>query len=638
MYLNYITIEKYLHRFFATIVSLAFFSIAVAQVKFSTIVNERQPGLGDYIQVEYTIENAKVVENIEPPNFKDFRLIQGPMQSTGMSYINGVMFQYKSISFILQPAVKGKLVIPGAVAVVDGKTMRSAPVTIEVKSSGSNKSNNNRNNNPLPGLSPSFMDEEPQVDEEYILKQGESVAEKVKKNLFVKTEVNKTTCYEGEPIMATFKLCSRLKSESKVLKRPSLNGFSVYDMIEPESNRPTVQNINGKPFNVHIIRQTQLIPLQSGTFNIDPVELDNKVKFVRQGASRARNPESRMQQLLDEFMNDGMRGVVEEHSFTLASKPVTITVKPLPVANKPASFNGAVGKFTMKASLKNKMASAGEEISLRVTISGAGNLSVINPPVILLPDGMEAFDPVIKDKVDKSIYPLSGSKTFDYTFVANDSGTYKIPAVEFSYFNPAENLYKTDRSDSFVIKVTPAVRKKRNLFSNSSPANAIASNNWADSVPIRSILWIVAVLFVGGLGIYQWKKGRKKVIKTAPPVAVQRTADLEKETARMFRDPLEGARWQLQQGNSQEFYNEINRSIWNILSEKITMPSTELNKFNIIAQLQHKGADSGTIFRLQSLFNECEIALYTPVHSATDMENSLQKAEAVIRDLQLAFA
>lgn len=637
MYLNYTAIEKYIHHFLAIIVGLAFSSSAVAQVKFSTIVNERHPGLSDYIQVEYTIENAKVVENIDPPSFKDFRLIQGPMQSTGMSYINGVMFQYKSISFILQPTVKGKLIIPGAVAVADGKTIRSEPVTIEVKSAGSNKSNNNRNNSPLPGLSPSFQDEEPQVDEEYILKQGESVAEKVKKNLFVKTEVNKTTCYEGEPIMATFKLCSRLKSESKVLKRPSLNGFSVYDMIEPEANRPSVQNINGRPFNVHIIRQTQLIPLQSGTFNIDPVELDNKVKFVRQAASRPRNPESRMQQLLDEFMNEGMRGSVEEHSFTLASKPITITVKPLPVANKPAGFNGAVGKFIMKASLKNKTVSAGEEISLRVTINGAGNLSVINPPIISLPEGMEAFDPVIKDKIDKSIYPLSGSKTFDYTFVANDSGMYKIPAVEFSYFNPAENMYKTERSDSFVVKVTPAVRKKRNLWSNRSPANSVVSNSWLDNVPISGILWILAVAFVAGLGIYQWKKGRKKVIKPAPPVVIQTNSVLEKETARMFRDPLEGARWQLHQGNSQEFYNEINRSIWNILSEKIKMPSTELNKFNIIAQLQHRGADSGMIFRLQSLFNECEIALYTPVHSATDMENSLQKAEAVIKDLQVAF-
>ncbi|MEO5995835.1 MAG: BatD family protein [Chitinophagaceae bacterium] len=636
MYVKFKAIEKNLLYLLATVIALTFGGITVAQVKFSTIVNERQPGINDYIQVEYTIENAKSVEKIDPPLFKDFRLIQGPMQSSGMSYINGVTSQYKSISFILQPAVKGRLVIPGAMAIADGKNIRSEAVTIEVKKEGSTKGNNNRNRGSslFPGISPLFPDEEPQVDEEYILRGGESATEKIKKNLFVKTDVNKTSCYEGEPIMATFKLCSRLKSESRVLKRPSLNGFSVYDMIEPEANRPSVQNINGRPFNVHIIRQTQLIPLQSGTFTIDPVELDNKVKFLKQG-SRSKNPGNRMQQLLEEFMNEGIRGEVEEHTFTLASKPVTITVKPLPIANKPASFNGAVGKFTMKATWKNRTVSAGEQISLQVVINGAGNLTVINPPTINLPDGIEGFDPVTKEKIDKSTYPLNGSKTFTYTFVARDTGIYKMPAVVFSYFNPAENSYKTIRSDSIDIRITPAVRKKIHLRSNNVPGNVAGEYKWTDAFFINGVLWMLAVLIVACLVIYQWKKSRKKQ-ETITPGIMQKPA-VEREMVRLPKDLLEGARWHLRQGKSQEFYNEINQSVWKVISEKINIPSTELNKFNVVTQLQNKGADIGLVHRLQALLNECEIALYTPVHTASDMEQSLQKAEVVIKDLQSSF-
>ncbi|MEJ7767589.1 MAG: BatD family protein, partial [Chitinophagaceae bacterium] len=374
-----------------------------AQVKFSTIVNEKQPSLDDVVQVEYTVENAKTVDKIEMPSFINFRVVQGPIQSNGMSYMNGVLSQYKSISFILQPLLKGRLVVPGSTAIIDGKAMKSESVAILVSNSGRGAGSGNVS----PGLSRMFPQVKPEVEEEYILKPGESMTEKIKDNLFVKTDVNKTTCYEGEPIMATFKLFSRLKSESKVLKRPSLNGFSVFDMVEPEANLPTVQSIKGRLFNAHLIRQTQLFPLQAGTFIIDPVELDNTVKFIRT-KSRERGSLNPMEQFLEEFSNEGVRGEVEEHTFSLASKPVTITVKPLPVVNKPASFNGAVGKFTMQADVKNKMVNVGEEFSLQVKIEGKGNFTVINAPQVLLPESMEGYDPAVKENVDKSVYPLSG--------------------------------------------------------------------------------------------------------------------------------------------------------------------------------------------------------------------------------------
>jgi hypothetical protein len=409
----------------------------------------------------------------------------------------------------------------------------------------------------------------------------------------------------------------------------------VYDMVDPEATRPTVQTINGKPFNVHLIRQTQLIPLQSGTFVIDPVELDNKVTFIKQTINKERPQGSRMQQLMDEFMNDGARGEIEEHSFTLASKPVTIIVKPLPTANKPASFNGAVGKFTMQATCKNKTVAAGEEISLRVVVTGAGNLTVINPPAVPLPEGLEGFDPTTKENVDKSIYPLSGSKTFDYTFVAKDTGTYKISSIEFSYFNPVECAYKTLRSDSFSILVTPAVRKKGNRLNNSFKNEVVAEEKWFDAISLSDVLWVLAIVFGGALGIYQWRKSRRPRIKL-PPEVVKSPVILQ-EPDQTDKDPLEGARWKLQQGHSQDFYNEVNRSVWKTIAGKIQVPATELNKFNITTQLQSKGADSGLIYRLQSLLSECEIALYTPLHTATDMEQTLQKATSIINEIQASF-
>lgn len=629
MDLKYSPIEKYLPHFTTTLLALAICFISSAQVKFSTVVNEKQPALDDLVQVEYTVENAKSVENIATPSFKNFRVVQGPMQSNGMSYMNGVISQYKSLSYILQPLVKGRLTVPGTTAIINGKLVQSEPVTIEVRSAGAG-SGGNRSIAP-PGLSPLFPEAEPEVDEEYILKPGESMAEKIKNNLFVKTEVNKTTCYEGEPVMATFKLCSRLRSESRVLKRPSLNGFSVFDMIEPEENKPSIETINGRPFNVHLIRQTQLFPLQPGTFTIDPVELDNTVKFIRKTASD-KSSRSPLQQFLDEMTNDRVHGEVEEHTFTLASKPVTITVKPLPAINKPAGFNGAVGKFTMHSNWKSKSVAVGDEISLQVKIEGKGNFTVINAPQVSLPDGIEGYDPVIKENVDKSIYPLSGSKTFDYTFIPKDTGFYKVPAVTFSYFDPSEARYKTERSDSFSIRVLPARRKtpfkQKILFPN--PA---ADSSWIDILSINTLVALLAIGLGIFFGAYQWKKSRqnKKMAASAP---VRQTPTLSEELARANTDPFEGAKWALRQERSQEFYNEINKAIWKELSEKIKIPATELNKFNVVTKLQNQGADTDTIYQLQALLNECEIALYTPVHTTTDMQYTLAKAESLISNLQ----
>lgn len=205
-------IKTYFLLFAATLAALLVGIAAGAQAKFTTVVNEKQAGLNEYIQVEYTVEDAKSVETISPPSFKNFRLIQGPIQSSGMSIINGALSQYKSVSYVLQPLVTGKLSIAGALAVIDGKSVRSNTVLIDVKNRGSG-SNNNSNSGVMPFTPRSWPAEEPQVSEEYILRPGEKMSDKIRKNIFVQADVNKTVCYEGEPVMATFKLCSRLRSE-----------------------------------------------------------------------------------------------------------------------------------------------------------------------------------------------------------------------------------------------------------------------------------------------------------------------------------------------------------------------------------------------------------------------------------------
>lgn len=630
MQLKYTRIVQTLPRFLFTLIFLAFAITNFAQAKFSTVVNERHPGLSDYIQVEYTVENARSVEKIEPPSFKNFRIIQGPIQSSGMSIMNGVMSQYKSLAYILQPMVTGRLIIPGTSAVIDGKGFQSEAIPIEVSKKSSGNSNIG-GNGVSPSMPPLFPADEPEVDEEYILRSNESMSDKIRRNLLVKSDVNKATCFEGEPIVATFRLCSRLRSESKVLKRPSLNGFSVVDMIDPEANKPTVQMINGKAFNVHIIRKTQLFPLQAGNFEIDPVELENTVKFIKPGNNDGGSARSPMQQFLDDFMSP-RRGELVEQSFTLGSKPIAITVKPLPSLNKPASFNGAVGKFALKVEGKKKTLSVGEQMTLRVEIRGQGNFTMINPVTLQLPDGMEVYDPLVKEDVDKTIYPLSGYKSFTYTVVPKDTGNFLIPGVSFSYFDPADAKYKTITTDSFRLRITPSIKKKRNLIAKLlTPSQHNLTTGEATSMSTITMVALASLLFACLFGIFLWAKTRKNKKRendiSAPPVPVQKEIPV-------IDYSLENARKAMNSGNSQQFYQEINHTVWKELQQNVRLAPADLNKFNAVSHLQEKGATPSLIAQLQSVLNDCEIALYTPVHAEADMQQTLSKAEVLIEELR----
>jgi len=589
---------------------------AIAQAKFSTVIDEKEVGKGDYIQVQYIVENASTVESLTPPAFKGFTVVSGPMQQNGMSIINGAVSKYEGITYVLKPLATGKFVIGGATAVVDGKQVRSSSVTVTVTNAPPKPSN--ISNNPFFGLS--VPEEAPEVNEEYILRKGESAAEKIKNNLLVKLDVSKTSCYVGEPIVATYKLYSRVRSESRVTKRPSLSQFSVYDMVQPEANNPSVEKLNGKLFTTHIIRKVQLYPLQDGSFDLDPLEVDNTVSFLRMENDNSNKIS--MQQLMNDYMNGVSDGKLEEQQVSLASKPVTITVKPLPLTGKPFSFDGAVGKFTISASIPKMQIAAGETAALQVILKGQGNMTLINAPQVQWPTGTEGYEPTVKESLDKTIAPISGSKLFEYTFTAKQAGTVVIPPIEFSYFDPAANAYKIIHTDSIVAQISQSLKKSKPFTTDKK------QDIDGDGLRLSKLLWILPVLAIAVLVLLLTGK-KKKAVKR--PSGIIPVAPVSEQTTPHAADPFEGARHALAAVNSQLFYKETGRATWQILSEKFHLTSSELSKPVVVRLLQQSNAPVETIQLLEKVLNDCELALYTPVHTENDMRITLEKAEQLER-------
>ena len=662
---------------------------ASGQVKFTTVVSSQDISKGEYLQVEFVVENAKQIDDMTPPDFRGFRVAQGPIQSSGMSIVNGNMSQYKGLSFVLEPEKAGKFTIGGASATVDGKRMQSNSIVITVHPGDPSASKGAR---PAPGGSspfsnpffqPSMPDpfgrEPGEVEKDYVLRPGENVKEKIRKNLFVKVQVDKNTCYVGEPIVATYKLYSRLSSESRVTKRPSLNGFSVYDMVDPSSDPVSVERLNGKDFTVHIIRKTQLIPLQAGSIDLDPVEVENTVHFVKGTGNReTRRSGNSLRDLLDQMNDEANLGPEVDENVTLDTKPVTITVKPLPEENKPAGFSGAVGNFSVESSLASNSITAQDENTLHVVVKGKGNLPVFAAPPITWPDSITAFDATAKEEVNKTVSPMTGTKSFDYVFTPRRAGVFTIPAVNFSWFDPATQTYRTATTKPLDLQVSPTVRRGNptpapGLVQASSPAAGRIGNYLVDHLE-----WLFATLLIAAVTTYFWRQNNRlrkasRLAKAAaapaqpvkpdfgpqPPISGNRTnaPQLPDQPAPPVQpdakdrqvlaslptgayvpeappaDPLADAKQFFENGDSKAFYREINRAIWKAIGRKLDLPASELNKANAVRHLRLRGWDDTSLLSLENILNECEMNLYTPAYDRFNMEQLLRQTERVLERL-----
>ncbi len=595
----------------------------MAQVRFTAQASTKDMGKSDYVEIQFVIENAKEIGDLQPPDFTDFTIVQGPSHSTGMSVVNGVTSQYRGISYVLQPKKTGTLIIKPATATVDGQKLRTNAIQISVHNQSPQGNAKTPGFSPLPD--PSWPTAQPPVDMDELVRPGENVEDKIRKNFFIKVDVSKTDCFLGEPIVATYKLYARLRSDSRVTRHPSLNGFSVYDMIDPTDDRVSVEKVNGKNFSVHIIRKSQLIPLQAGDVTLDPVELDNNIYFVRADAGSSKTSGQGLGGLLDRLFEPEASGTPFTQHIVLESKPVMVHVKPLPEAGKPVDFNGAVGKYSITASLNTKEVDTGDAANLSVFVKGTGNLPVINAPEISWPANMESYDVSNKENIDKTVAPLGGTKTYSYSFICTKPGKYILPAVKMSYFDPATKVYKTIESDPLNLTVKASIKKKP-----AKPRETPVQTNQSDWT--RYALWGSAFLLLAGATFFIIRESKKDALLKVEKA--KRLAELEKaKNVPEVIDPLNESRQLMQAGDFSKFYASVNRAIWKSVSDKLQLPASELNKLNIATGLRSIGWSDEDIIQLKNVLNECEMKLYTPEYSTSDMHRILSAAESITSKL-----
>jgi hypothetical protein len=620
------------------------------EFRFTTSVSNNRVALDEPFQIQFMLENAPNVSSFTPPAFNDFEILQGPSQMQGQSIMNGRRSEYIALIYVVQAKRVGNFTIPGATARSNGNVVRSNPVTIEVVKTNRGGQAPQQTGPPSGFPQSRSQRQQQQQDEmEGVLRNGEDVNAKLRKNIFVKIDVDKTTLYEGEQLTATYKLYTRLPTNSSVTKVPAFKGFSAKDIELPNPPQASEETVNGLRFKVFTIRKTLLFPLQSGTLELDPVEVDNHVKLVKlvkNNNKRARDP------FADLFNDPGFRDpfddpffddlfnrpevTYEDVPYKIQTAPLKVTVKPLPVDSRPVSFTGAVGKFNMTATIDKRSLTTDDALTLKVVISGQGNVNLLNGPKVDIPAGFEKYDPKVTDNIEKNSNPLSGSRQFEYALMPLEAGDQTIPPVEFSYFDVASNSYKSIRSEAFSVHVTPGKQTKRDKEDFSVNRNTITSNyngvlNWVKESrfllinPLFYILLLVPILLLVAAFFYRRRRDYQQ----------HNAAFLKHRYAnKVALKRLELAARYLKDGKDKAFYEETSRAVWGYLSNKLHVPFADLSKQLIQDRLSQQQVSVQYTARLFDLLDDCEMALYTPMHNNDKMQSTYQQAVEVISRLE----
>lgn len=579
--------------------------------KFIASLNKRQVAVGETFQVTFRLEDAQTRE-IEYPDFKNFQLLGGPNTSQSMQIINGQMSQSVSYSFYLSASNVGKFQIGSAKATVKGKTYSTDPITVTVVKG-----------NPQPNAAQGSGGNQGNISKD--------VMAQIKENVFLRATVSKANVYKGEPLTLTYKLYTRVNNMSNpyLTEAPTYKGFWVEEL--EVNDPPKTEVYEGLQYRTNIIKRAILFPQQSGKLTVEPLKLESNVRVT------VRNPRRRRSIFDDVF------GQYQDVPYAFGSNPVVINVKPLPTAGKPADFSGAIGSYALDVTLDKTSTTTGDPITMKIKVSGKGNIKMISLPEPNFPPDFDVYDPNITDQVARSAAGLSGSKSFDYPIVPRNPGEYKLPIVSFSFFDPAKGTYVNQTSEEFLVTVTGEPQQtmaviggninKEDLELIGEDIRFIKNENSGFKTKGSSFLrsagfWILYILpfaLFGGLIAF---KNRQE--KLAGDVAGTRSRKAQK----LAQKRLSLAKTHIDQNDDKGFYDEIARAMWGYISDKLNIGQSELSRENVREKLLSRGVALSIIDRFTQLLDTCEMALFAPSAVAGGMDSTYQEAMQLIVDIE----
>lgn len=583
------------------------------ETTFQSSVDRNPVGVGEQFALSFTLANAGAGggKNLQVPDLSKFMIMAGPNQSSSMQIINGSVSSSITYSYVLQARETGKFIIGVATIDAGGKNYRSAPLTIEVVK-GSTK----------PKQSVQGTDDP-----------GGQIAE----NLFLKASVDRTHVEQGEQINLVFKLYTRVSVNNyAVEKNPNMTGFWGEDVETPKNIQLASETVNGKQFRVGIIKRMALFPTQSGNLEISPMEVQATVQIQDR---RTADP-------FDSFFRDPFGRTVNHK---IRSEAIRIKVDPLP-PDPPTAFKGAVGQFTMTATVDRKTTRTNEAVNLKVNVSGTGNIKLIESPIVEVPADFEQYSPKVSDNINRTSERISGSKAFEYVLIPRYPGIKSIKPISFSFYDPAKRSYVTLHSPQVDLNVEQGAAPAAPFVAGGSREDVrllsqdIRFIKLASSSPVRRgenpfthpLFLSLIVLPLAGLG------GALVYARRREAVMLDQAGYRNRKALKVARKGLKQAAFLLKEkgGNPAanqrlRFYGELSRALWKYLGDKLTIPQAEFSVEGAARTLITRSADPGIVAALTALLESCDMARFAPTSlDVTVMQRAYDEAQRIIVELE----
>lgn len=581
--------------------------------KIQVQVSSSKVQVGVPFQIAFTVNSTP--STFTPPNFKDFDIYSGPNQSQSMQYVNGNMSQSFSISFLIAAKHEGKLTIGPMQMVVGGQTIQSEPFKIEAVKG--NVSTGTQQQQQQGG----GIEEDPAYSTKV---SGEDV--------FLRTSVSKTKCYLGEQVTVTQKVYSRLDLRGfQNVKFPSYNGFWSQQQENTNNIQLQIENLDGVNYYVGEFSRTYVFPQRTGQLTIDPTELECVVR--KQSNKKPRN-------IFEQFFGTGG---YEDVAVKVKSKPIVINVLALPEQNKPAGFLGGVGVFSYKVEATKQNLKANDAFNLKIAISGKGNVKLLEPPKLTLPESFESYEPKINENISNT-GGVSGSKVFNYLIIPREAGEFTIGGLDFSYFDAEKKQYVTIPSPEMKITVTPGDGKsdasakvyhhlKHEVKETENDIRYIKKGNFEltkneeeffDSTVHIVLMLVPLMLFVGGMGYRSYYLKRN-----ADVVAVK-----GRKAAAVAKKQLVNAERKMKQNNKELFYTEVINALNNYLGNKFNIAVADLSKENISKELNTRLIKPDLQNKLFDTISVCEMAKYAPGAVSGDLQQVYNNTVELISEIE----
>lgn len=577
--------------------------------------------VGRRIRVSY-VANTQDVESIQVGDFPGFDVVYGPSTSSSSSFsmINGKTTHSSSLTYTYTLVAKeeGKFTIPSATIKVEGKTYKSGSAVIEVLPSSGNTQGNSQ------------QSQSGRQQNNSSRQRGQASSSDIGSNeLYMIVTASKKKIYEQEAVLLTYKLYTLVTIRQISGEMPQLDGFHVQEVDSKAQMTLKYERVNGRTYGTAIWRQYVLYPQKTGKLKVPSITFDSQVEIQ----NTSMDP-------FDVFFGGGSLSQLVKKSIVTPAIEIDVMALPSP---KPANFAGAVGKYTISGQLTPEQVNANDAATLRLIVSGQGNMKLMKAPKVNFPQDFEIYDPKVSDKTTNTSLGAKGNVVYDYVVVPRHGGKFTIAPVEFCYFDTDSHSYKTLKTDSFSIAV--AKSKTRGSSNYHEQEDLKILNNDIRYIKLGDVDGTASdTLFFGSMSYWMYYIVSSGVfvlllilfnrhIKKSRDISGMRVQKAGKAASKR----LKTAAKLMKQHQSEAFYDEVMKALLGYAGDKLNIQKSDLNKENVSASLQSFGVHKDIVDSYMKLISECEFARYAPGDPDATMEKIYSSASDVINELDGAL-